>query len=171
MGDILPRVLTNGASFGNFPMLIVLNGDVRRWAYAQENNVQLPDEYDIINERLKPFWGVHPTDLRSILNDWENNSDVPIMVFGKVNGRHVRILKNGMPEAQKADFAAALMDRIQLMAEIEDDVPDFRAIISPADTPNLLSDWELRKAALDAAAKGKCMSSEHCNALPARTWS
>ncbi len=127
-----------------------------RWEYAQENNVQLPDEYDIINERLKPFWGVRPIDLREIVNDWEDNSDVPVMVFGKVADRPLRIMKNGMPDADKTMFAEGLLERLQLLRDIEDDLPEFRAIISPADTPNLLIDWELREAALEAAAKRKC---------------
>lgn len=127
-----------------------------RWEYVQENNVQLPDEYDFIHERLKPFWGVRPADLREILNEWEDNSDVPVMVFGKVAGRPVRLLKNGMPDADKVMFADGLLERLELLRDIENDLPEFRAIISPADTPNLLTDWELKEAALEAAEKRKC---------------
>lgn len=126
------------------------------WEYVQENNVQLPDEYDFIHERLEPFWGVSPVDLRKILADWEDKSDVPVMVFGKADGKPIKILKNGMPEGDRAMFAEMLLDRIGLMLDIEEHLPDFRAVISPADTPNLLTDWELKQSALWAANEETC---------------
>lgn len=116
--------------------------------------MQLPDEYDAINERLEPFWGIRPLDLRRIMSDWEDHSDVPVMVFGKATGKPIRILKNGMPEAQADMFAEALRERLNIMLDIEDDLPEFRAIISPGDTPNLLGDWELLAEAREAARKG-----------------
>lgn len=122
----------------------------------QENKVQLPDEYDVINERLEPFWGVRPLDLRRIMADWEDNSDVPVMVFGKNAGKPIRILKNGMPEGQEEEFERALRERLDILLDVEDDLPEFRAIISPGDTPNLLKDWELLQSAREAARKGTC---------------
>ncbi|KAL5485021.1 hypothetical protein ACEPAI_7663 [Sanghuangporus weigelae] len=124
------------------------------WEYVQENKVQLPDEYDIINERLEPFWGIRPHDLRRTMADWEDRSDIPVMVFGKSAGRPIRILKNGMPEAQADSFEEALRDRLNILLDVEDDLPEFRAIISPGDTPNLLKDWELIQEAREAARKG-----------------
>lgn len=127
------------------------------WAYVQENKVQLPDEYDVINERLEPFWGVRPLDIRKIMADWEDHSDVPVMVFGKAAGKPIRIFKNGMPEAEAQTFAAGLRDRLNLLLDIEDELPEFRAIISPGDTPNLLGDYELLEEARQAARKGRCV--------------
>lgn len=127
------------------------------WAYVQENKVQLPDEYDVIHERLEPFWGVRPLDIRKIMADWEDNSDVPVMVFGKVANKPIRILKNGMPEAEAQTFAQGLQDRLNLLLDIEDDLPEFRVIISPGDTPNLLGDYELLEEARQAARKGRCV--------------
>lgn len=123
----------------------------------QENKVQLPDEYDIINERLEPFWGIRPLDLRRIMSDWEDNSDVPVMVFGSTGyGKPIRILKNGMPEAEASMFAQALKERLSVLLDVEEYLPEFRAIISPGDTPNLSADWELLKLAKTAAQKGTC---------------
>ena len=118
--------------------------------------MQLPDEYDVINKRLEPFWGIRPLDIRRIMSDWEDHSDVPIMVFGKVDGKPIRILKNGMPETEKTTFAMALRDRLNFLLDVEEYLPDFRAIISPGDTPNLLADWELLESAREAARKGTC---------------
>ena len=118
--------------------------------------MQLPDEYNVINERLEPFWGIRPHDLRRIMADWEDHSDIPIMVFGKAAGKPIRILKNGMPEAQADEFEQALRDRLNILLDVEDDLPEFRAIISPGDTPNLLKDWELMQEAREAARKGTC---------------
>lgn len=133
------------------------------WEYVQENNVQLPDEYDSINERLEPFWGIAPLDLRRILADWEDHSDVPVIVFGKSDKKPIRILKNGMPEGDQEMFAQMLKERIDLLVDVEDDIPDFRVVISPADTPNLLTDWELRDEALKAARKRRCTSMCSCS--------
>ncbi|KAL5507089.1 hypothetical protein ACEPAH_6545 [Sanghuangporus vaninii] len=69
-------------------------------------------------------------------------------------GRPIRILKNGMPEAQADSFEEALRDRLNILLDVEDDLPEFRAIISPGDTPNLLKDWELIQEAREAARKG-----------------
>ncbi|KAI5120290.1 hypothetical protein M0805_005796 [Coniferiporia weirii] len=124
------------------------------WEYVQENKVQLPDEYDAIHDRLEPFWGIRPLDIRRVMADWEDHSDVPVMIFGKADGKPIRIIKNGMPEAEALTFAQALRDRLNLLLDVEEDLPDFRAIISPGDTPNLLMDYELMEEARQAARKG-----------------
>ena len=133
-----------------------------RWEYVQENKVQLPDEYDIIHERLEPFWGIRPLDLRRIMADWEDNSAVRVMVFGSTgHGRPIRILKNSMPEAEAAKFGQALKKRLSVLLDVEEHLPEFRAVISPGDTPNLSADWELLKEARAAAASGTCEPSKH----------
>ncbi|THG96539.1 hypothetical protein EW145_g7761 [Phellinidium pouzarii] len=124
------------------------------WEYVQENKVQLPDEYDVIHDRLEPFWGIRPSDIRRVMADWEDHSDIPVMVFGKSEGRPIRILKNGMPEAEATTFAQGLRQRLNFLLDIEENLPDFRAIISPGDTPNLLADYELLEEAREAARKG-----------------
>jgi hypothetical protein len=40
-----------------------------RWAYVQEDQVQLSDEYDQIYDDLEPYWGMNPTDLQLIQRD------------------------------------------------------------------------------------------------------
>ena len=47
-----------------------------------------------------------------------------------------------------------------MLLDVEEHLPEFRAIISPGDTPNLVADWELLKEAKDAAEKGTCKSSK-----------
>ena len=37
--------------------------------FAQSKNVQLIDEYDVITDLLKPFWGVHPATIRANARD------------------------------------------------------------------------------------------------------
>jgi hypothetical protein len=46
---------------------------------------------------------------------------------------------------------------VDLLRPVEDALPPYRAIFSPHDNPNLLSDYHVRKATLDAAAAGKCI--------------
>ena len=46
---------------------------------------------------------------------------------------------------------------VDLLLPVEDALPPYRAIFSPHDNPNLLSDYNVKKATLDAAAAGTCM--------------
>ena len=45
---------------------------------------------------------------------------------------------------------------VALLAPVEDALPPYRAVFSPHDNPNLLSDYNVKKATLDAAAEGRC---------------
>lgn len=51
---------------------------------------------------------------------------------------------------------------IDVLADVEEYLPPFRAVFSPHDNPNLHSDWELREEALDAARHGKCKPCYYC---------
>lgn len=46
---------------------------------------------------------------------------------------------------------------VDLLLPVEDALPPYRAVFSPHDNPNLLSDYYVKKATLDAAAAGECM--------------
>jgi hypothetical protein len=47
----------------------------RRWKYATENDVKLPDEYDQIYNDIEPFWGIEPVDLIKIHGENEVHND------------------------------------------------------------------------------------------------
>ncbi|KAG6825268.1 hypothetical protein H0H92_004252 [Tricholoma furcatifolium] len=125
----------------------------RRWAYVQKHNVQLPDEYDLIYEDLEPFWGMDPRDLQRIQGEWEAHSDT--YTIGKTVDGPITIVNYSLPGHTNIrslmDGAYLIMD---LLKDVEDSIPAFRAIFSPHDNPNLPTDWELKQQALDHAAAG-----------------
>jgi hypothetical protein len=41
-----------------------------RWKYVDDNNVQLPDEYDFLHRNLEIFWGVSPSILEQRRSEW-----------------------------------------------------------------------------------------------------
>ncbi|KAJ7708327.1 glycosyl transferase family 90-domain-containing protein [Mycena rosella] len=125
------------------------------WAYATAHAVPLPDEYDQIDRDLAHFYGVAPADLCAIQRDWEAHADS--YTIGK-DAMHdgISMLNFTLPEDAEVrlELAAGAFQVIDLLKEVERDIPPFRAVFSPHDNPNLVTDYELKKQALDAAAAG-----------------
>jgi len=48
---------------------------------------------------------------------------------------------------------------INLMAEVEEDLPPFRAVFSPYDNPNIFITEETKSKAVEAGESGECRSS------------
>lgn len=126
------------------------------WNYVQENNVQLPDEYDFINRDLEPFWGVSPQDLLEIQQRQEEVTDS--FTIGK-NLTHrtdlVKVAYENPEMLEQRNLLRGLNEILDLLKPIEHLLPPFRAIFSPHDNPNLLTDYYVKKALLDAAKEGK----------------
>ena len=131
-----------------------------RWDYASSHNVILPDEYDSIHHALEPFWGIAPSTLQSTLDTWSQVEKHGLILFGKTSPYSpIEILQNEMlPEERQDVFATRVDIRINLLEEVEDWIPPFKALISPHDNPGILIDWEVKEKALEAARKGTCMS-------------
>lgn len=127
-----------------------------RWKYVQNHNVQLPDEYDQIHRDLEPFWGMDPRSLQRIQRDWEGHADS--FTIGKEPGGRLRLLNYTLPSQSSSpnDMTEGGFMVMDLLKEVQDYIPPFRAVFSPHDTPNLLRDYELRRSALEAATLGTC---------------
>ncbi|KAJ7457208.1 glycosyl transferase family 90-domain-containing protein [Mycena galericulata] len=126
------------------------------WAYASVHAVPLPDEYDQIDHDLAPFYGVAPRDLQAIQRDWEAHADS--YTIGKnTTDEGLSMLNFTLPEDEdvRLELASGAFQIIELMAEVERELPPFRAVFSPHDNPNLVTDYELKQQALVAAAKGE----------------
>jgi hypothetical protein len=122
------------------------------WAYVEEHNVQLPDEYDQIYKDLEPFWGMDPHDLRRIQFEWESHQDS--YTLGKV-GDTIAIVKYNLSSGDaNSNLLFGAHDVINLLQDVQHHIPSFRAVFSPHDNPNLPMDHELRTLAVEAAAKG-----------------
>jgi hypothetical protein len=124
-----------------------------RWRYVEKHNVQLPDEYDQIWRDLEPFWGIDPVDLRAIQSDLEAKSDC--FTLGKTDSSPVSIVNISLREGQH-EPAPSVHDFIELLKPVENLLPPFRAVFSPNDSPNRLTDHDIKAMALQAVATKTC---------------
>lgn len=110
------------------------------WAYTAVHDVRLPDEYDQIDRDLAPFYGVAPTDLQEALRALEAHEHV--YTIGK-NGDGYGGLE--MLKLPQDALAAPGFEIIELMREVEAELPPFRAAFNPYDAPNLVLDVSRRR--------------------------
>ncbi|KAJ7143768.1 glycosyl transferase family 90-domain-containing protein [Mycena epipterygia] len=125
------------------------------WAYATAHSVPLPDEYDQIDRDLAHFYGMDPVDLQRIQRDWEAHADS--YTIGKdTDDEGISMLNSTLPvdEAVRLELSTGGFQIIELLVEVERDIPPFRAVFSPHDNPNLVTDYQLKQQALEAAAAG-----------------
>ncbi|KAG5637556.1 hypothetical protein H0H81_004133 [Sphagnurus paluster] len=120
------------------------------WNYAQQHNVQLPDEYDTIFQDLEPFWGIEPTDLLAIRDELESKQDS--YTIGQTNEGLIDVVNYTFAPGTYSQLIQSSVDIIDLLREVEEMLPPFRAVFSPHDGPNRLSDYGVRFAAFEAAA-------------------
>ncbi|KAL0957963.1 hypothetical protein HGRIS_000143 [Hohenbuehelia grisea] len=124
------------------------------WKYAQEHNVLLPDEYDSIMRGLEPFWGISPADLLDAQVTQENKPDA--YTLGKLESGAVGVVHTASASTDPEKLqrlvrgSSEIMD---LLKPIEHLLPPFRATFSPHDNPNLVSDYHIKQAALEAASQ------------------
>ncbi|KAJ7244376.1 glycosyl transferase family 90-domain-containing protein [Mycena haematopus] len=137
------------------------------WAYAAVKGVGLPDEYDQIERDLGVFWGVEPGVLGEVTRAWEAHAD-SYTIGKQVQGAEdeqgkLAMLNFTLPEDERVRFelASGGFQIIDMLREVEDELPPFRAVFSPHDNPNLVMDHELRQLALDAAKKGTYIDPSH----------
>ena len=128
-----------------------------RWTYVEDNGVQLPDEYDQIYRDLEPYWGMDPLDLQDIEHEWEGHEDS--YTIGKQANGPIGIVNFTLPGNEKVqyDLKGGAFEIMELLEDVEEFIPPFRAIFSPHDNPNLHTDFELRSQALKHAAAGTCL--------------
>ncbi|KAG5645977.1 hypothetical protein DXG03_004769 [Asterophora parasitica] len=124
------------------------------WAYVERHNVQLPDEYDQIYKDLEPYWGMDPKDLQAIETEWEAHPDS--YTIGKTADGPIELVNSSLPGNAKVqhDLAGGAYEIMDLLEDVTQFLPAFRAIFSPHDNPNLPTDFELKQQALKHAAAG-----------------
>ncbi|KAF9527066.1 glycosyl transferase family 90-domain-containing protein [Crepidotus variabilis] len=127
------------------------------WAYVQDNDVQLPDEYDFIYHDLEPFWGASPEDLIKIQKAQEEITDTYTLSKNETHP-FVDLARTAFstPDRWRERNLLRGMDEVLgLLEPIEHMLPNFRATFSPHDNPNLLSDFAVKQAYLNAAKEKK----------------
>lgn len=130
-----------------------------RWQYVQRNNVQLPDEYDQIYHDLEPFWGVDPLDLQAVQTEMEQKQWS--YTVGKVENGPLDIIHDVLPKERRAELMKRARDVVDLLKDVQHFIPPFRAVFSPWDNPSLLSDYQTRTEAMEAASIRSCASPLH----------
>ncbi|KAJ6480242.1 glycosyl transferase family 90-domain-containing protein [Mycena sanguinolenta] len=150
------------------------------WAYTKVHAVQLPDEYEMIEHDLGPFWGAEPRVLQEAQRKWEAHADSYTIgidddadsdvesEFDEGSGdqqrnRRLAMLNFTLPsdERVRRELAAGGFQIIDMLRDVEEELPPFRAVFSPHDNPNLVLDHELREMALEAAKKGIYIDPAH----------
>lgn len=62
-----------------------------------------------------------------------------------------------LPMDQRTEFLTwGAKPQLEILNEVHQYIPAFRATINPHDSPNLVADWQWRNAAVEAASKGIC---------------
>ena len=121
-----------------------------------KHNVQLPDEYDEIHHDLEPFWGIDPGDLAHIQDELEKGFD--ITTVAKTPSSPEFEIVNTTIRGDPASAFRRINDILDLISDIEHELPPMRISFSHHDNPNMLSDWRIRNMALEAARNGKSAS-------------
>ncbi|KAG8961623.1 Glycosyltransferase Family 90 domain containing protein [Tulasnella sp. 419] len=120
------------------------------WNYVQENNVQLPDEYDQIFNDISPYLGMHPDTVRKQQTSWEKQSDTYTLVSrgGKIKLDHHTMSKE--EEVFVAENRAR--DQLLLLEPIQEWLPDFRATFTAHDVPYQFIGYSVKADAKEMAA-------------------
>ncbi|KAH0581650.1 hypothetical protein H2248_011347 [Termitomyces sp. 'cryptogamus'] len=126
------------------------------WDFAQEMEDRLPDEYDSISRELEPFWGMDPVDLAKIQAELETRVDTFTILKTSTNDTNLVATSFSDPENwERNDLLRGLKETLDLLDPVEPALRPFRAVFSPYPEPRLLSDYNVKKTFLDAAAAGK----------------
>ncbi|KIJ63849.1 glycosyltransferase family 90 protein [Hydnomerulius pinastri MD-312] len=123
------------------------------WDYVVKHNVQLPDEYDEIYRDLEPFWGIDPADLAHTQKELEERRET-ITYMKTSSSPRFEVASSTLPEDRRAQLQRTIENILELVQDVQHDLPPLRISFSPYDNPSMLSDWWVRNMALEAAAKG-----------------
>ncbi|KAG9309836.1 glycosyl transferase family 90-domain-containing protein [Chiua virens] len=122
------------------------------WDYVVTHHVQLPDEYDEIYQDIEPFWGIDPTELAHAQKEFETQSET-VTVEKTDTLPRFKVVDTTLPP-NRQDLLPGIENILELVREVELDIPSIRLTFSPLDNPDMLSDWQIKSMALEAAANG-----------------
>ncbi|KAJ7632273.1 glycosyl transferase family 90-domain-containing protein [Roridomyces roridus] len=138
------------------------------WNYVREHNVQLPDEYDQIYRDLEPFWGIDPKDLDVMRSELEGKVDS--YTVGKNATGNLSILNYSLTPGAEDHLLIGARGMIRLLESVQHLLPAFRAVVSPQDPPNRLTDFFVYDAALQAAADNRVLNRGQFPAVNSTGW-
>ncbi|KAF5391052.1 hypothetical protein D9757_003999 [Collybiopsis confluens] len=133
------------------------------WAYVQAHDVQLPDEYDQIDHDLRPFFGLEPSYLIELQTEREAKEDT--YTLGKNSEGKIDVLRTTCRENVRPHVVYNANLMLDVLRDVEDDLPSFRAVFSPHDSPSLVTDYLIKTTLLEAADTNSYIGKEQ---LPER---
>ncbi|KAG9311520.1 hypothetical protein JVU11DRAFT_7723 [Chiua virens] len=122
------------------------------WDYVVKHHVQLPDEYDEIYKDIEPFWGIDPAELAHTQEELETQPDT-VTVEKTDSLPQFKVVGTTLPP-NRQNLISGVDNILELVREVELDIPPIRITFSPFDNPNMVSDWQIKSMALKAAANG-----------------
>ncbi|KAJ9108572.1 hypothetical protein QFC19_002288 [Naganishia cerealis] len=130
------------------------------WNYVQENNVQLPDEYDQIHRDLEPFRGMRPAYLHSLQPEWESSPGTYVLECNAPDKPGCHLAQKTFSEAgeERVGLERATA-QLGLLKDIEEYLPHLRVTFSGHDGPAQMVGHEYRSSLEDAAEMGECWAS------------
>ena len=106
-----------------------------------------------------------PTDLRRLQTERETYQDS--YTIGK-SSLHTglaivatQLAPADAPNSPRMGHIGQAKEIVDILREVQDWIPPFRAVFNPHDNPGLFTDWELKKQYLDAAKAKKCQLHLH----------
>ncbi|KAJ6598369.1 glycosyl transferase family 90-domain-containing protein [Mycena vulgaris] len=138
------------------------------WNYVRKHGVQLADEYDQIHKDLEPFWGIEPTDLFAIRAELEAKFDS--YTLGKSATSEIGVVNTSFTPGSYDQLIQGSENIIDLLKDVKEFLPPFRAVFSPHDGPNRLSDYFVESAAREAAAEKRYVKREDLPDIDPTGW-
>ncbi|KAF8547496.1 hypothetical protein OG21DRAFT_1424729 [Imleria badia] len=143
-------------------------GTRRMWDYVVKHHVQLPDEYDEILHDIEPFWGIDPYELANTQQELETRERV--VTVQKTDGHpRFEVIRSNLPE-DKPHLLSRINNIIALVREVEQELPPMRVTFSPYDNPEMVSDWQIKSMALQAAAERTTLTRADIPPVTERGW-
>lgn len=139
-----------------------------RWKYVEENNVQLPDEYDQINRDFEAYWGIDVKDLQAEQLGHELWPKYNTYTIGKLSmDDPIDLLNSSFMNNFNYDPAWGGKEIIKMLreADLERHIPPFRGNFNPIDNPELNTEWSLWNEAVSAAKEGRSKSESALSVL------
>ncbi|KAJ7596240.1 glycosyl transferase family 90-domain-containing protein [Mycena floridula] len=139
------------------------------WEYVLKHDVKLPDEYDSIYHDLEPFWGIQPATLLAIRSELE--SKVDSYTIGKDEDTDpISVLNTSFAEGRYDQLIKGSVKILDILGDVEEFLPPFRAVFSPHDGPNRLSDYNVKQTALEAAADSVLLARPDLPPITPKGW-
>lgn len=127
-----------------------------RWRFAEENNIQLTDEYDMIHRDLEPFFGLPPRIFKARNYQLGNDPNFSLSsVSFSMNIKDGQLSISGpLKEASRARETRDLMDGFAKY------LPDMSVTFTGHDGPGIFLAGEIKERYLEAAREGVYLGDE-----------